>query len=414
MIRSDICDTSSPSGPTSPKLWGAWATVLVLAVVGLLFCLILISSYSGGSSILESQWFCGSDQVAGYGCSGVFASRYGKFLGVPLPAIGGCYFLAIALWLIVLGRHAFNLLLAMILAPAAAISIGLLIILYYVLPGQCRWCLFVHICNFAIVTIGLIAVFRFHRSPLRLPWPKYLPKAVIVALAVACVFLVCRIVLLQLQLGQVKDRYVAFRAGSAFQSWRFQSQAPKRIAITSDDHVIGPPDAAVTIVVYKDFQCEYCKQAWTVLYDLYRRNYAAGGKVALVVRHWPFTKNCNPDVRANWHAYACAAAFAAEAAALTAGEEAFWKYHDLLLQNHDRLDRSPYLDLAETLGIDREAFTNAWRSENVRKKIQADVKSARELGIHGVPAILINGRHSDVAWRKKDLLKKLIDDQIPN
>src|SRR6267143_4108939 len=81
------------------------------------------------------------------------------------------------------------------------------------------------------------------------------------------------------------------------------------------DHVLGSPDAPVSLVQYADFECPFCGRAFPelkrVLHDL-------GRSVRFVFRHFPMSEQ---------HPHAQSAAEVAEAAG-TQGK--FWEMHDLL------------------------------------------------------------------------------------
>lgn len=385
--------------------------VFVLAVAGLIVCWNMLNVKS---PVRDSGWLCGGDDSGTYGCAGIFASRYGKVRGVPTAALGVAYFFTIALWTVVFGKRTFNVLFALLLAGGVIVSLTLLYILYVVLPGQCRWCLAAHLINLALVAVVCITWRRTRRRAPTLPGRTLAARACIVALVVLAAAGWAAAYVAAGHLADYKHAYTAMRTNPEFQRWLYHAQPSRDIPITDRDHVLGSADAVVKIVVYKDFQCDHCADGWKTLHTLYRRKYADTGRVALIVRHWPLSSRCNDAPHlGNAHPYACAAAYAAEAVAAVAGNDAFWTYHNRLVENHDRLDRSPYADLARQLGIDPTAFHHAWRSDQVRDNVRADVEAAKQLNLRAVPAIFINGRYVADAWRVDGLLEELIDAEIP-
>ena len=84
--------------------------------------------------------------------------------------------------------------------------------------------------------------------------------------------------------------------------------------ITSNDHIRGNPDAAVTIVEYADFECPFCKRFHFTMQQVVR-DY--DGKVAWVYRQFPLDQ---------LHTKARKEAVASECAAEIGGNDAFWKY----------------------------------------------------------------------------------------
>jgi len=81
------------------------------------------------------------------------------------------------------------------------------------------------------------------------------------------------------------------------------------------DHIRGPDDAAVTLVEYGDFDCEYCGQAEGPINDVLA---SFSDEVRYVWRHLPLN-DVHPDAQ-----------MAAEFSEAAAARGAFWEMHDLL------------------------------------------------------------------------------------
>ena len=86
-------------------------------------------------------------------------------------------------------------------------------------------------------------------------------------------------------------------------------------AVTAEDHIIGSIDAPVVIIEYSDFECPYCKAFHATVKQIVADS---NGNVAWVYRHWPIHQN------------SFAKLVAAECVAKIKGNDAFWKYTDLL------------------------------------------------------------------------------------
>ncbi len=85
--------------------------------------------------------------------------------------------------------------------------------------------------------------------------------------------------------------------------------------VSSADHIYGNPDAAVTVIEYSDFECPYCKIFQSTLKKTVDES---NGNVNWVYRHWPIHQNSVEKL------------IAAECIAKLKGNDAFWKYSDLL------------------------------------------------------------------------------------
>lgn len=86
--------------------------------------------------------------------------------------------------------------------------------------------------------------------------------------------------------------------------------------VDTTDHVMGnPATATVTIIEYSDFECPYCKSFQATLKQVVTES---NGSVAWVYRHWPI------------HSGSFEKLIAAECVTKIKGNDAFWKYSDLL------------------------------------------------------------------------------------
>lgn len=155
--------------------------------------------------------------------------------------------------------------------------------------------------------------------------------------------------------------------------------------IGTADHIFGNPDAKVMIVEYADFDCEYCVGLSDTLRHVIA-NEGADGDVAWVFRQFPLIE---------LHPNAFKHAEAAECAAIAGGNDAFWKFADLLYARQP-VDPSQYGVLAQTLGIPGDAFASCFAnaSESVDARINADRENALVMGAPGTPfsVILVAGK----------------------
>jgi len=151
---------------------------------------------------------------------------------------------------------------------------------------------------------------------------------------------------------------------------------PPRVEVAATGPALGPEDAAVTIVEFSDFQCPYCRRATPVLTEI-RERYPE--QVRVVYRHLPLDQI---------HPRARAAALASECAH---DQGAFWEYHDVLFENPQALSDADLRGYAEELGLEPEPFAECLASRRHEEKVSADVAAAREIGITGTPAFVVNG-----------------------
>lgn len=146
--------------------------------------------------------------------------------------------------------------------------------------------------------------------------------------------------------------------------------------LSADDHVLGDPAFAVTLVEYGDYQCPYCGEAYPVIKAVQS---AMGKKLRFVFRNFPLVEV---------HSHALRAAQFAEAAA-EAG--LFWEAHDLLYENQDALDDRSLLAYGDHIGMDRALLAAAFEGRH-DDKIQRDFLGGVRGGVNGTPSLFINGQ----------------------
>jgi len=143
-----------------------------------------------------------------------------------------------------------------------------------------------------------------------------------------------------------------------------------------DDHVLGNPDAAVTLLEYGDYECPYCGAAAPVLRRVVEES---DGQVRLVFRNFPL---------ADVHPFALTAALAAEAAG---AQGAFWPMHELIFARQDRLDDAALRAYAEELGLDGSRVVGD-AAQAFADKVEGDFAAGLEAGVGGTPTVFIDGR----------------------
>ena len=138
----------------------------------------------------------------------------------------------------------------------------------------------------------------------------------------------------------------------------------------------GASNAPVTIAIFSDFQCDYCKELLPLLekvLELYPE------EVKLAYKNFPLKK----------HTYAKKAAIAALAAHR---QGMFWEFHDLLFDNSEQLSDTKVLEIASELGLDQESFKKEMGNPKILSMVQKDLRDGQKAGVRSVPTIFVNGR----------------------
>lgn len=140
--------------------------------------------------------------------------------------------------------------------------------------------------------------------------------------------------------------------------------------------LVGDDSARVTVTVFSDFQCPYCRifaDTMTGLLDRYQ------GRVRMSFRNLPLDRI---------HPHATSAA---RAALCAENQRRFKEYHDVLFAAQDSLGRLGWEVFASrVVAIDTLVFGHCLRSELGTAALDADRAAAQSLDATGTPTILVN------------------------
>jgi protein-disulfide isomerase len=164
------------------------------------------------------------------------------------------------------------------------------------------------------------------------------------------------------------------------------------IPVNEHDHVLGPPDAPVTLVEYGDFECPYCRAAHYVVKNVLA---TLRDDMRFVFRHMPLTQ-IHPM-----------AELAAEASEAAGAQGQFWQMHDALYENQPDLSPELITALAEGLGLDMERFTEDLLTHRFRDKVKQDFMGAVRSGAAGTPTFFINGERYEGSYDEDSLTEAL-------
>jgi protein-disulfide isomerase len=161
--------------------------------------------------------------------------------------------------------------------------------------------------------------------------------------------------------------------------------AKNHVASGMDDaksiHVLGNPDAPVTLEEFGDFQCPPCGILSGPINQL-EQDYRP--RLRVIFRHFPLTM----------HRHAREAALASEAA----GQQGrFWQMHDVLYREQaawsKAADVQPLFDAyAGMLGLKIDRFKKDMESEEVKRRVDADQQQGTALGVTITPTLFVNDR----------------------
>lgn len=162
-----------------------------------------------------------------------------------------------------------------------------------------------------------------------------------------------------------------------------EEQAPIEVdPVSETDFIRGNPNAPITIVEYSDYDCPFCKNFHDTM-KLIMEDYGVTGKVSWVYRQFPL---------AQLHPNAPRISEAALCVGELGGDEAFWKFSDLVFSEREvneptNMTRLP--EFAEKAGVKRADFNTCLDSGRHTDTVAASLESGVKAGAQGTPYSII-------------------------
>lgn len=163
---------------------------------------------------------------------------------------------------------------------------------------------------------------------------------------------------------------------------------PAAAAAEPSDPFIGSASAPVTMTLWFDFQCPYCKILWRDAIPPLNANYVRTGKLRLVFSDYSFLGKDSVTAavigRAVWHLF----------------PKAYFDWTTAMFDAQDREnggfgDENSVAGLTIAVpGIDRAAFIQGFNA-NVKRyyaEVRADFDAGTRAGVRGTPAMRIAGQ----------------------
>jgi protein-disulfide isomerase len=145
----------------------------------------------------------------------------------------------------------------------------------------------------------------------------------------------------------------------------------------------GEQSAPLTLVIFSDFECPFCKRAASIIRS--EPLVAEGKKVRVVFRHYPLPQ----------HPWAQKAAEVASCAEFQS-PELFWKVHDLIFEHQDEIKpEDSDLELGtfavQVHGVDKAQMNECLRRQLSLGAVLRDKALGTHMGVTATPTTFING-----------------------
>lgn len=156
---------------------------------------------------------------------------------------------------------------------------------------------------------------------------------------------------------------------------------PTLRAVVSNLPSLGLATAPLTMVMYTDYECPFCRRFEKETLPQLRQQYIDSGKLKLVIKDLPLAMHANAQK-------------AAEANHCAAEQGRYWDYRQPLTALAEPLSLPRLAALAGDIGLDRGRFEECLRVGLFAPAVAHSVAEAGRLGIDGTPTFII-GRERD-------------------
>ena len=153
--------------------------------------------------------------------------------------------------------------------------------------------------------------------------------------------------------------------------------------IVADDHVFGPVDAPVTLIMYGNYECLHCRRVYPEVAAIRRE---LGTRLRFVYRHFALTADF-PH-----------AELAAEAAESAGAQGRFWDMHEALSLRAPSLEREALLAEAARLRLDVDRLAGDLETRAYRALVHEKTTRALASGVRGTPTFFVNGDFVEDPW----------------
>jgi protein-disulfide isomerase len=159
--------------------------------------------------------------------------------------------------------------------------------------------------------------------------------------------------------------------------------------VTFIDPILGKNDAAVTMVVFGDYECTACQDLDRTTLDLIADDFP--NDLRIVWKDMPNTSQ---------HPESLNAAIAARCAH---DQGKFWEYHTALMETTAPFAADLYTTLAANLNLKERSFSSCIAEQTPAPIIQGTYEEGLALGVASTPTVFINGERYTGALDKGTL-----------
>lgn len=139
----------------------------------------------------------------------------------------------------------------------------------------------------------------------------------------------------------------------------------------ADSPGVQPENANVVLVEFFDYQCKYCRNMSTVMETIKQNN----PDLQIIYKDLPILGGHSVT--------------AAKAALAARKQGKYMELHKALMGQTGKLSKEKIMEIATSVGIDTEQLEQDMNTSEINDMIETNVQLARNIGIRGIPAIIV-------------------------
>ncbi len=152
--------------------------------------------------------------------------------------------------------------------------------------------------------------------------------------------------------------------------------------VSSDDYILGNPNAPILLIEYSDYDCPYCKSYHATMHQILDE-YGVTGRLAWVYRQFPLI-DLHPNAPLLSEAALCVGDIG--------GNTAFWTFSDTIFDSRFETEFTNVTklgDFAEEAGVGSDALRECLESDRMVDRMKADMADGLVAGAQGTPYTVI-------------------------
>lgn len=382
-------------------------TISLVSLLGLVFSLELVR--------VHHQVYAGKIPICSISpkvdCASVSRSPQSSFLGVPVAVWASLYYITI-FWVTLSGykKRIWSGIPYGILFLISVLGFFYSAYLFYIMvfniKSLCIFCSFLDLFNLILIIVPLVAkgklLFISLKEEIKTTFLSFFK---IVWITLGYLLIVILLVIFYpnpSMLPKLKDKD-NIKEGDQFS---LPKGIDKSSLVSPYDYIIGDEKAPIEVIIFSDYQCPICREAYKELKVIIQQYKS---QVKFVIKHFPLDKECNKDMEEQLHPGACISAIAAICAKKFGR---FEEIENLLYRLNPPVTEEKIVSLSGSLGIPQDKFESCLKAKETVEVLKSNLEVAKKIGLSGTPSFIINREVLIPGWISGDIFRAIIEELL--